>query len=118
MVEYKDLRIDSWEDLISNTNKSKAFQLMMYAYLYLKQNTDQTSAVVGNISFKNLKEGLLCIKNKNTNKALVVGKDELQLFEEQLQNLLLDILDVQKPFVQTTKLSTCDWCDFKSLCGR
>ena len=118
MVEYKDLRIDSWEDLISNTNKSKAFQLMMYAYLYLKQNTDQTSAVVGNISFKNLKEGLLCIKNKNTNKALVVGKDELQLFEEQLQNLLLDILDVQKPFIQTTKLSTCDWCDFKSLCGR
>ena len=66
LVESKDLRIESWEDLISNSNKSKAFQLMMYAYLNIKQarlknNTEQTSAVVGNISFKNLKEGLLCI---------------------------------------------------------
>ena len=91
---------------------------MMYAYLYLKHNKYQTSAVVGNISFKNLKKGLLCIKQKNTTKALMVGKEELQLFEEQLQNLLLKILDDQVPFKQTTKLSTCDWCDFKSLCGR
>ena len=118
LVESKDLRIESWEDLISNSNKSKAFQLMMYAYLYLKHNKYQTSAVVGNISFKNLKKGLLCIKQKNTTKALMVGKDELQLFEEQLQHLLLKIIDDQVPFIQTTKLSTCDWCDFKSLCGR
>ena len=118
LVESKDLRIESWGDLISNSNKSKAFQLMMYAYLYLKQNKNQTSAVVGNISFKNLKKGLLCIKHKNTNKALMVGKEELHFFEEQLQNLLLKIIDDQEPFIQTTKLSTCDWCDFKSLCGR
>ena len=118
LVESKELRIESWKDLISNSNKSKAFQLMMYAYLYLKQNKDQTSAVVGNISFKNLKKGLLCIKHKNTNKALILGKDELHMFEEQLQNLLLEILDDQEPFVQTTKLSTCEWCEFKSLCGR
>ena len=72
----------------------------------------------GNISFKNLNEGLLCIKKKNTNKALVVGKEELHLFEEQLQKLLFDLLDAQKPFIQTTKLSTCDLCDFKGLCGR
>ena len=64
LVESKDLRIESWEDLISNSNKSKVFQLMMYAYLYLKQNKNQTSAIVGNISFKNLKKGLLCIKKK------------------------------------------------------
>ena len=118
MVEAKDLSIASWEDLISNSNKSKAFQLMMYAYLYLKKNTDQTSVVVGNISFKNLKEGLLCVKHKNTRKALTVGSDELQLFEEQLKKLLLKIIDTQEPFVQTTKLRTCDWCDFKTLCGR
>ena len=59
-------------------------------------------------------------KTENINKALVVGKNELQLFEKQLQNLLLKkIIDNQEPFVQTTKLSTCDWCDFfKSVCGR
>ncbi len=118
MVEAKDLSIASWEDLVRNSNKSKAFQLMMYAYLYLKNNVEQTSAIVGNISFKNLKEGLLCIKKKNNRKALMVGADELQLFEEQLKNLVLKIMDTQVPFVQTTKLSTCDWCDFKTLCGR
>ena len=118
MVEAKDLSIASWEDLISNNNKSKAFQLMMYAYLYLKHNMEESSAVVGNISFKNLKEGLLCIKQKNARKALKVGANELQLFEEQLQKLLLNIMDAQAPFVQTTKLSICDWCDFKTLCGR
>ena len=91
---------------------------MMYAYLYLKNNTEQTNAVVGNISFKNLKEGLLCIKQKNSRKALMVGSYELQLFEEQLKKLLLKIMDVEESFVQTTKISTCDWCDFKNLCGR
>ena len=45
---------------------------------------------MGNIFLKPEK-GLLCIKQKNTNKALMVGKDELQLFEKQLQNLLLKI---------------------------
>ena len=40
----------------------------------------------------------MCIKQKNTTKALMVGKDELQLFEEQLQHLLLKIIDDQLPF--------------------
>ena len=58
---------------------------------------------MGNISFKNLKKGLLCIKKKNTNKTLIVGKEELQLFEEQLQNLLLKIIDDQRSFYTNYK---------------
>ncbi len=112
MVEAKDLNIGSWEDLISNSHKAKVFQLMMYAYLYLNNNAKQTSAVVGNISFKNLKEGLLCIKQKNAHKALIVGADELQLFELQLQLLLSNIMDAQEPFVQTSRHCTCDYCRF------
>lgn len=117
-VEAKELSITAWEDLISNSNKSKAFQLMMYAYLYLKNNTDIESAIVGNISFKNLKEGLLCIKSKNTYKPWKIGAEELLVFEEQLQTLLLKILDAKEAFVQTEKISTCEYCDFKTLCGR
>lgn len=117
-VEAKDLSVAAWEDLISNTNKAKAFQLMMYAYLYLKSNSDVASAIVGNISFKNLKEGLLCIKAKNARKAWEIGAVELLAFEEQLQTLLENILDAEEPFVQTEKISTCEYCDFKALCGR
>ena len=39
----------------------------------------------------------MCIKQKNTTKALIVGEEELQLFEEQLQHLLLKIIDDQVP---------------------
>lgn len=117
-VEATDLGIASWDELITNSNKSKAFQLMMYAYLYLKNNSDIRNAWAGNFSFKNQKEGLLCLKAKGARNPLTIKKEELQLFENQLEQLVLSIFDEKQPFIQTQKLSTCSFCDFKAICGR
>ena len=91
---------------------------MMYAYLYLKNNSDIKNAWAGNFSFKNQKEGLLCLKAKGARNPLTIKKEELELFENQLEQLVLSIFDEKQPFIQTQKLSTCSFCDFKAICGR
>ena len=117
-VEAKDLSIAAWEDLTSNTNKAKAFQLMLYAYLFLKNNHHIKNAWAGNFSFKNQKEGLLCLKKKGARKPMTIGEEELLFFEKQLKGLIIDIFNEKQAFTQTKKLSTCSFCDFKAICGR
>ena len=39
-------------------------------------------------------------------------------FRERLQQLLMEIFTQEKPFTQTTERRRCEYCDFRSLCGR
>ncbi len=39
-------------------------------------------------------------------------------YEERLEQLILDIFDQHKPFTQTTRLKSCEHCDFRDLCNR
>ena len=56
-VEQSDIVFSEFSELIENSKKSKAFQLLMYAYLYLKMNPHYVdlNVIAGNFSFKNLK---------------------------------------------------------------
>ena len=49
-----------------------------------------------------------------------VALDEgfLSLMEERLDGLLAEIADLQVPFRRTEDTKTCEWCDFKNICGR
>ena len=82
----------------------------MYSYLYLKNYINQISVIAGNYSFKNIKEELLCVKNKNENKPMLIGKEEINYFEKQLIKLLNEILDKNKPFEQVDGSCSCDYC--------
>ena len=84
-VEAKDLSVAVWEDLISNTNKAKAFQLMLYAYLFLKNNHHIKNAWAGNFSFKNQKEGLLCLKKKRCSKTHDYRRRGVAIFREAIK---------------------------------
>lgn len=41
-----------------------------------------------------------------------------ELVAERLKALLDEIADTSVPFVRTTQRDTCDFCDFKNICGR
>ena len=110
MISAKELIIKSWDDLITKNSNAKSFQLMMYSYLYLKNYINQISVIAGNYSFKNIKEELLCVKNKNENKPMQIGKEEINYFEKQLIKLLNEILDKNKPFEQVDGSCSCDYC--------
>ena len=134
IIDYKTGKVDrgevtffNWDELSENKKKAKAFQLLMYAYLYLNKNPQYLAkkVVSGNFSFKNLKEGLICLSRNNTSRRgkksnqteiLLINKSVLEEFEEQLVNILTKIQT--EDFSQTEDVQVCKWCDYKLICKR
>ena len=120
-VEDNEIVITEYDEIISNPKKAKAFQLLMYAYLYLKMNPQYIGfeVVAGNFSFKNLKSGLIKVSKKinfKEKQAINVDANALEDFEEQLELVLMQIMN--DDFVQTDVVSACEWCDYKTVCKR
>ena len=119
-VESKEVEFSEYHELVDSSKKAKAFQLLMYAYLYLKMNPNYIGleVVAGNFSFKNLKPGLITVANKTGKQREVIKIDAqvLDEFEEQLEFVLTKILN--NDFEQTSEVKNCEWCDYKSVCKR
>lgn len=115
-VENKELKMDNWDELLSNPDLSKSFQLLMYAWLYKKQHPENQKTVQsGIISFRKLSEG---IKNIFVNGSDQLNDDVINHFEEQLKKLIGEIYDTSIPFAQTTDIKRCEYCSFKMICNR
>ena len=115
-VEQNELSFKSFDELRENPKKVKAFQLMTYAYLYAKSLMNITSFTAANYSFRNLDDGpVFVILNKTK---LKIDELAIQKFEEELKILLSTILDDENEFYPTENKDACQWCDFKSVCGR
>ncbi|WP_222982322.1 PD-(D/E)XK nuclease family protein [Flagellimonas meishanensis] len=95
-VEAKNVTIKEWEELLTNYDKSKAFQLLSYAYLYSK-NEQKDVLQAGIYAFKTLGKGLLYFKDQNN---ALIDPSVLSTFENHLKTLILEICDVQKPLVE------------------
>jgi CRISPR/Cas system-associated exonuclease Cas4 (RecB family) len=120
-VEQSEIVFAEFDELIDNPKKSKAFQLLMYAYLYLKMHPNYIglNVIAGNFSFKNLKLGLLKVSKKvNSKQSEVININQaiLDEFEAQLEVVLKKINN--NPFSQTLEVKHCEWCDYKSICKR
>ncbi len=95
-VEQKNLNLSSWEELIANYDKSKAFQLLCYAYMF-NDKAPITNIEAGIFSFKNLKPGILKFKNDKTT---IITQETIVLFEKELNTLVLEICDSKIPFTE------------------
>jgi len=120
-VDNKEVAFSEYNEIIDDAGKAKAFQLLMYAYLYLKMHPNYIGLdiIAGNFSFKNLKPGLLKVSKKINSKQLEViniTQAVLDDFESQLEIVLKKINN--DSFVQTTELKHCEWCDYKMICKR
>jgi len=127
IVDYKtgrvgssELNFENYEDLILKPNKSKAFQLLMYAYLYLRMNSKYLNleVVAGNFSFKNLNEGFIHISQKidNKNQELKINSEVMDKIEEQISEVMKKIMT--NDFIQTDDVSACEYCDYRLICKR
>ena len=111
ILDYKSGKVEEKELRINTEKKSfgdypKAFQLMYYAFLYYK-STGIVPSVVGNISFRNMKEWVLPLA--------INGKKELSIdlmneFEEHLKIVFKDIFSDSKTFVHDEKAKYCQFC--------
>lgn len=95
-VEPKNVKITDWEELVTNYDKSKAFQLLCYALLYHKKY--QVAPVLAGIySFKHLSQGLFPFtEDKNG----TIDENTLATFESYLHRLVLDIFDARTPLTE------------------
>jgi len=93
-VEAKDVKITDWDQITANYDKSKAFQLLCYAVMFVNGKTD-TQLEAGIFSFKNLKGGILKFKN---GKETLISSETLVVFQQKLKALILEICSINIPF--------------------
>ena len=102
-VNQTDLEIIEWDSLITDYKYSKAFQVLMYAYML--QNTINHPVIeAGVISFKNMSSGFLRFAEKDspraTHKRYGITADIYQKFTEQFNALVLEIFNPEIPFTE------------------
>lgn len=116
VAENRELKLEEWEDIQTDTKLAKSFQLLMYALMYQKMNPAITNNLLsGIISFRSLSEGLKTVK---VNGVEELDNKTLAEFETQVKQILSNIFDPALPFEQTTELDNCMYCLFKGICNR
>ena len=110
IIDYKtghvaqgDVQIADWDMLGENPDKSKAFQLLAYAYLHMAE-TGEGPVSAGIISLKNIGSGVLLFSMKDagnsSNKVSIIGDQTLAGFKKVLDKLLLEICDPSIPLTE------------------
>ena len=123
IIDYKtakiydqDLSLKEWQDAISDSKKTKCFQLLCYAWLYWQNHRETTLIEPGIISVRNPLKGSWVMKHPGGKGAL--NGNHLTEFEEVLKGMVREILDPSIPFNQTDKEENCGYCLFKRICNR
>ena len=85
---------------------TKAIQVMLYSYLYLRSSKCiNTQVQSGIISFKNLNTGFLKMNfSENRTPDNAVTEERLKNFMNEIKNLILEILNPNIPFTQNKNL--------------
>lgn len=108
IIDYKtgrvipsQLRIASWEDLISDAKRSKALQILCYAWMY-SQDKGNLPIRAGIVSFKSLERGRQWFGYKTDGRKFreSIGIEDLKAFEESLGTLFLQLFDPAVPLVE------------------
>lgn len=110
-LKQKDLKINEWEDLLNDPDKSKALQLAVYGFLYANQfNT--AFPHTGIISFRHLNDDFMALE--------LPGESSGWLSETEiiLRQLFETIFDPALPFAQTTHVKNCEYCPFSGICNK
>lgn len=129
IIDYKsgrvnpdELKPDDWDDLLTEPKWNKVFQLLTYAYLFYKNDKQETGGLwAGIISLRKTGEGLMKIslpKGKEDQENDLITPDELVTFGDILNNVLENIFDFSIPFTQTDERSNCNYCPYINFCGR
>ena len=103
--------------LFINSDFKIVFQLLLYVYIFKNRDSE--------IDYSNkeiLAGAYMLKKNAKTISFIAKGKpvpnEIMDEFEYRLKGLIDDILNPEKPFVQTEDYKKCGYCDFKNICNR
>ena len=105
----------------------KALQLLLYKYLYLKENTsistEQVTAAIHGLKYAhNIEFGLSQAGAKKDEKDIdanfLSDNSFIPDMETMLQAVVTEMLNPDIHFVQAEDDKKCSYCDFKSICKR
>jgi len=110
IIDYKtgkvtpaQVEIVAWEDIASNYDHSKAFQILCYTLMYHRKNPI-SSIEAGIVSFKNLGAGLMRFATKPSKRSRAkdtnITQATLDQFGQELSNLVLEICNPDIPFIE------------------
>jgi ATP-dependent helicase/nuclease subunit B len=115
-VSTTELQVRSWDKFTSDPKMAKAFQLLMYAWLFRKNNlADGKKLETGNITMRRISAGFIRVKLPED---AMIDDESMGVFEDLLKQLAEKILDPEIPFVQTEDPDNCVYCPFKTVCTR
>ena len=105
----------------------KALQLLLYKYMYLKENPEiapeQVTAAIHGLKYANAIEfGLTKASptksDTDADTAFLDDSSFLTDMEAMLEAVVDEMLDTQIPFLQAEDDKKCSYCDFKLICKR
>ncbi len=122
----KELELESL-DIAMDGDHDKAFQLLCYAWLSHTNPQPQrrNQAVLDDPITLPLELGIVPLQQaaRGTRLLKVGGQTEIDLstilaFEDLLRGIFRELLDPQKPILQTEDEDRCKYCDFNRICRR
>lgn len=125
IVDYKtgkvttsELKVKNLNDVIIDSKYSKAFQLLFYGYLGIKdKKLIQTEVIeIAILSLKFISNGYMKVRVSDDNS--LISTEIAAQFEELLIQLLQKILNRDIPFCQTEDNKRCIYCNYKNICNR
>ena len=129
-VEPSDVKIPIRHEIDTDLDflkqlPEKAVQLLLYKYMYLKQNQNiapsQVTAAIHGLRYGNTIEFALCHatpKKGDTSVPFLEDDTFVADMETMLRTVVAEIFDTSTPFIQTDDEKRCKNCDFKGICRR
>jgi len=115
-IESSELNVRDWESLITDPKNGKAFQLLLYSYMYYRTQAGEESFIEsGNISLRAPSKGFIKVRLPGD---APFGEDSAARFSARLKSLLQNIFDPETGFTQTKDIEQCTYCTFKGICCR
>ena len=110
------IKIDELPLLRTSPDYSKAFQLMMYAWLYRSVHGRQPNGIRSGIYWLRHADGKYDPLQKNGSD--ILSDQTLDEFEGILNDILHEITNETLPFTKTEDKERCKYCDFVKICAR
>ena len=115
-VSASELNLKSWDKLTSDPKMAKAFQLLVYAWLFYNNQYKRGLVIeTGNITLRKISQGFMKVKLPDEQG---IGEESMEIFEEKLKALLDKIMDPKIPFTQAEDAENCTYCPFTAICTR
>ncbi len=111
-VEKKDVKIKDWADFKTDRKLAKAFQTLLYGWMFRNEVDNFNDITVGLYSLRKISEGFIEPEFPDN------GDNPFIEFEKVLKEIILEMFDTGKPFECTDDTDVCQYCEFKNICGR